>query len=84
MSQWTSRSQQTARIHPYQHSGPTRAPRASEAGPRSAESRERSHGANHTGTAYTLAHAGKQVRFGPVAFWIAVGTVVIMAVWSIT
>ena len=33
---------------------------------------------------YTIAHAGRQVRFGPVAFWIAVGTVVIMAGWSIT
>lgn len=34
--------------------------------------------------AYTIVHAGRQVRFGPVAFWIAVGTVVIMAGWSIT
>ena len=34
--------------------------------------------------AYTIAHAGRQVRFGPIAFWIAVGTVVIMAGWSIT
>jgi murein DD-endopeptidase MepM/ murein hydrolase activator NlpD len=84
MSQWTSRSQQTARIHPHKHPGRTRAPRSSEAGPRGAESRERAHGANHIGAAYTLAHAGKQVRLGPVAFWIAVGTVVIMAVWSIT
>ena len=33
---------------------------------------------------YTIAHAGRQVRFGPVAFWIAVGTIVIMAGWSIT
>ena len=32
---------------------------------------------------YTIAHAGRQVRFGPVAFWIAVGTVVIMAGWSL-
>jgi murein DD-endopeptidase MepM/ murein hydrolase activator NlpD len=32
---------------------------------------------------YTIAHAGRQVRFGPVAFWIAVGTIVIMAGWSI-
>ena len=32
---------------------------------------------------YTIAHAGRQVRFGPVAFWIAVGTVAIMAGWSI-
>ncbi|MGC1777679.1 MAG: peptidoglycan DD-metalloendopeptidase family protein, partial [Xanthobacteraceae bacterium] len=35
-------------------------------------------------SAYTIAHAGRQVRFGPVAFWIAVGTVVIMAGWSVT
>ena len=32
---------------------------------------------------YTIAHKGRQIRFGPVAFWIAVGTVVIMAGWSI-
>jgi murein DD-endopeptidase MepM/ murein hydrolase activator NlpD len=32
---------------------------------------------------YTLTHAGHQVRIGPVAFWIVVGTLVIMAVWSI-
>jgi murein DD-endopeptidase MepM/ murein hydrolase activator NlpD len=84
MSQRTSRSQQTARIHSYEYSGRARAPRPVEAGPRSAESRAHSSGANRKGAAYTLAHAGRQVRFGPVAFWIAVGTVVIMAVWSIT
>lgn len=32
---------------------------------------------------YTLMHAGRQVRIGPVAFWIVVGTLVIMGVWSI-
>jgi murein DD-endopeptidase MepM/ murein hydrolase activator NlpD len=32
---------------------------------------------------YTIAHAGRQVRIGPVAFWIVVGTVVIMATWSV-
>jgi murein DD-endopeptidase MepM/ murein hydrolase activator NlpD len=32
---------------------------------------------------YTFAHAGRQVRIGPVAFWIVVGTLVIMGVWSI-
>lgn len=32
---------------------------------------------------YTLVHAGRQVRIGPIAFWIVVGTLVIMAVWSI-
>jgi murein DD-endopeptidase MepM/ murein hydrolase activator NlpD len=35
-------------------------------------------------TDYTLAHAGRQFRLGPIAFWIAVGTLVIMAAWSIT
>jgi murein DD-endopeptidase MepM/ murein hydrolase activator NlpD len=32
---------------------------------------------------YTLGHAGHQVRLGPVAFWTVVGTLVIMAVWSV-
>ncbi len=31
---------------------------------------------------YTIAHAGRQVRFGPVVFWIAVGTVTLLGVWS--
>ncbi len=33
---------------------------------------------------YTLAHAGRQLRLGPIAFWVTVGTLVIMAVWTIT
>src|SRR5215470_10662262 len=81
MSQWTSRSQQTARIHPHQYSARPRAPRPIDGGPRWPH--ERGCETNRNGTAYTLAHAGKQVRFGPVVFWIAVGTVVIMAAWSI-
>lgn len=32
---------------------------------------------------YTLQHHGRQVRIGPVAFWIVVGTLVVMGVWSI-
>jgi len=35
-------------------------------------------------TDYTLAHAGRQVRVGPIAFWVVVGTLVIMAVWTVT
>jgi murein DD-endopeptidase MepM/ murein hydrolase activator NlpD len=35
---------------------------------------------NHGG--YALVHAGKQVRFGPVVFWIVVGTVVLLGLWS--
>src|SRR4051794_23899191 len=31
---------------------------------------------------YTLVHAGKQVRFGPVVFWIVIGTVVLLGMWS--
>jgi murein DD-endopeptidase MepM/ murein hydrolase activator NlpD len=31
---------------------------------------------------YALVHAGKQVRFGPVVFWIVVGTVVLLGLWS--
>ncbi|WP_438277587.1 peptidoglycan DD-metalloendopeptidase family protein [Nitrobacter sp.] len=31
---------------------------------------------------YTLAHAGRQVRFGPVVFWIVVGTVTLLGIWS--
>jgi murein DD-endopeptidase MepM/ murein hydrolase activator NlpD len=41
--------------------------------------------ARHAATArdYILGHGGRQVRLGPVAFWIVVGTLVIMAVWSV-
>jgi murein DD-endopeptidase MepM/ murein hydrolase activator NlpD len=31
---------------------------------------------------YTLVHAGKQLRFGPVAFWIVVGTVTLLGMWT--
>jgi murein DD-endopeptidase MepM/ murein hydrolase activator NlpD len=31
---------------------------------------------------YTIAHAGKQVRVGPVLFWITVGTVITLGAWS--
>ena len=32
---------------------------------------------------YTIAHAGHQFRLGPLTFWIAVGSLVIMAGWSL-
>jgi murein DD-endopeptidase MepM/ murein hydrolase activator NlpD len=38
--------------------------------------------AKETQRGYTLAHAGRQVRFGPVVFWIAVGTVTLLGIWS--
>jgi murein DD-endopeptidase MepM/ murein hydrolase activator NlpD len=34
-------------------------------------------------TDYTIAHAGHQFRLGPITFWIAVGTLVVMAGWSL-
>jgi murein DD-endopeptidase MepM/ murein hydrolase activator NlpD len=61
--------------HQAQHSSPDRVHRG--------EPRRRGV-SEPAGRAYTIAHAGRQVRFGPVAFWIAVGTVVIMAGWSVT
>src|SRR3954464_3052126 len=33
---------------------------------------------------YNIVHAGKQVRFGPVVFWIVVGTVAVLGAWSAT
>src|SRR5579862_8043365 len=32
---------------------------------------------------YMLVHGGRQVRIGPVLFWIVVGTAVILGLWSI-
>jgi murein DD-endopeptidase MepM/ murein hydrolase activator NlpD len=34
------------------------------------------------GDGYTIAHAGKQVRLGPVVFWIVVCTIVLLGMWS--
>ena len=36
----------------------------------------------HGQEGYTLVHAGKQVRFGPVVFWIVIGTVTVLGMWS--
>jgi len=38
--------------------------------------------AQHGQEGYTIVHAGKQVRFGPVAFWIVVGSVTVLGMWS--
>jgi murein DD-endopeptidase MepM/ murein hydrolase activator NlpD len=73
MSQRTaSQPHHSASAH-YIHREPTRRPDP------------RQHGVSRASGngAYTFAHAGKQVRFGPVVFWIAVGSFVIMAGWSI-
>lgn len=58
--------------HPQDHGrAPARRPAAQQAAAMAA-----------SGEGYTLVHAGKQVRFGPVVFWIAVGTVVLLGMWS--
>ncbi len=36
----------------------------------------------HERSGYAIVHAGKQVRFGPVVFWIVVGTVTVLGMWS--
>jgi murein DD-endopeptidase MepM/ murein hydrolase activator NlpD len=80
MSQWTaSQSQQSARTPQT-----ARAPHAARDAARRPEPRQHGTAQPARRTGYTIAHAGRQVRFGPVAFWIAVGTIVIMAGWSIT
>jgi murein DD-endopeptidase MepM/ murein hydrolase activator NlpD len=38
--------------------------------------------AMQTQNGYTIVHAGKQVRFGPVVFWIVVGAVTVLGMWS--
>ncbi len=92
MSQWiASRSSQAART---KHSAPHSAQHPAPHAPQNSGHASREVGRHHeprtrnasdlVASAYTIAHAGRQIRFGPVAFWIAVGTVVIMAGWSIT
>jgi murein DD-endopeptidase MepM/ murein hydrolase activator NlpD len=63
--------------HPHDHgrpftrrAAPQHAPETATATPESSQS------------GYTIMHAGKQVRFGPVAFWIVVGTVTCLGAWS--
>src|ERR1700680_4410908 len=59
--------------HPHDHGRP------------SARRPAKSHAAapvTHAQDGYTIVHAGKQVRFGPVAFWIVVGTVTVLGMWS--
>src|SRR5438552_4045047 len=59
--------------HPNRHGRtPTRRPPTSRA----------SVPAAHAQDSYTLVHAGKQVRLGPVVFWIVVGTIVLLGMWS--
>src|SRR6202050_3732154 len=60
--------------HPHDHGRSS--PRRSAAGHTGAVAMPRSE------AGYTLVHAGKQVRVGPVVFWIVVGTVTMLGMWS--
>src|SRR5215472_11806973 len=56
----------------------------------SAQHHHRNHSRRPQGAAaprwagWSLVHAGRQLRLGPIAFWVVVGTLVIMAGWSIS
>jgi murein DD-endopeptidase MepM/ murein hydrolase activator NlpD len=76
MSQWSASSSQRAARAPHYAWEDARGVR-----PRPPSSQQ---AARPAAKGYTLAHAGRQIRFGPVAFWIAVGTVVILAGWTAT
>src|SRR5689334_9130716 len=56
---------------------------ARQASPRAQSAAAMSRHVQRTHTGYTLTHAGHQIRIGPVAFWIVVGALVVMAVWSV-
>src|SRR5260221_13047332 len=36
----------------------------------------------HGRSGYAIVHAGKRVRVGPVVFWMGVGTVTVLGMWS--
>src|SRR5262245_47353420 len=40
--------------------------------------------ARRAAAGYTLVHAGRALRLGPIAFWTVIGALVIMGVWSVT
>ena len=66
---------------PYEYSGRAAQPRTPVRAQSAATVSQHLHRAR--GSDYTLVHGGRQVRIGPVAFWIVVGTLVVMGVWSI-
>ena len=73
MSYSSSRYSEYPQHHPHDH-GRTGVRRQAVAHPAPAKPR--------TQNGYTIVHAGKQVRFGPVVFWIVVGTVTVLGMWS--
>lgn len=72
---WAYEYQNAQHRHPHQHAAPAQPPRPHYT-PQQPIKRK------HAGD-YTLVHGRRQVRLGPVAFWIFVGGLVVMAGWSI-
>ena len=72
-----------SKFSPQQSQRTNRAPYEPREAGRGVDPRPRGAAPNGGSAGYTIAHAGRQIRFGPVAFWIAVGTVVILAGWSV-
>ena len=73
MSYRSGRNSEYPQHHPHDH-GRALTRRAAASAPAPA--------ARETQDGYTLTHAGKQVRVGPVVFWIVVGTVTVLGMWS--
>jgi len=73
MSYRSSQYSEYPQHHPHNH-GRALPPRASAA--------VLPHPAAPSQDGYTLAHAGRQVRIGPVLFWIVVGSVILLGLWT--
>jgi len=71
-------STQSQAYHPSHH--PSAAAGKANYRPQHRRANAQHHASSRSG--YTIAHAGRQVRFGPVVFWIVVGTIVLMGGWS--
>src|SRR5579872_6809196 len=75
MSYSSGQYSQYSQHHPHDHGRPFPRRRGAAAAATAAPSAP-AHGD------YTLVHAGRQIRFGPVVFWIVVGTVTLLGIWS--
>src|SRR5438477_1957270 len=74
MSYRSGQHSEYAQHHPHDH-GRAFTRRAAANSPSASAARDAPDG-------YTFTHAGRQVRFGPVVFWIVVGSVTILGMWS--
>src|SRR5437868_15010882 len=74
MSYRSGHHSEYAQHHPHDH-GRAFTRRAAANSPSASTARDAPDG-------YTFTHAGRQVRFGPVVFWIVVVSVTILGMWS--